>query len=77
MDARSFSELLQPFFLYLPPELLSKMAESDFMAYGSIEMIFACLAAFWVALQVLHPDRQRLSAASIEMTSHTPSAVRR
>jgi hypothetical protein len=29
------------------------MAESDFMAYGSIEMIFACLAAFWVALQVL------------------------
>ena len=37
----------------LPPKLLPKMAESDFMAYGSIEMIFACLAAFWVALQVL------------------------
>jgi hypothetical protein len=29
------------------------MAESDFMAYGSIEMIFACLVAFWIALQAL------------------------
>ena len=37
------------------PHLLRavRMAESDFMAYGSIEMIFACLVAFWVALQVL------------------------
>ena len=30
-----------------------RMAESDFMAYGSIEMIFACLVAFWLALQAL------------------------
>lgn len=30
-----------------------RMAESEFMAYGSIEMIFACLVAFWLALQVL------------------------
>jgi hypothetical protein len=29
------------------------MAESDFMAYGSIEMIFACLLAFWLGLQAL------------------------
>ena len=31
----------------------TKMAESDFMAYGSIEMIFACLLAFWLGLQAL------------------------